>query len=176
MMKSRSTRTLVLLAMLGVFWLTQYMGGDKPEPAPVPAVANGSGAGAIANAPASERSGAKVEEKAAGPRATGPYRVDGVSIVDINTGKTIRLGTVDLKPTIDRIAAGEKNSHRNDGSIFQNRGDQLPKRRHGYYREYVVPTPGVSGPGPQRLVVGADGEVYYTHDHYDTFIRLPGEK
>ncbi len=45
-------------------------------------------------------------------------------------------------------------------------------RSPGYYREYVRPTPGVSGPGPQRIVVGRGGEMYYTSDHYQTFIPL----
>jgi filamentous hemagglutinin len=35
-----------------------------------------------------------------------------------------------------------------------------------------VPTPGVSGPGPQRIVTGKNGEMYYTPDHYDTFIPI----
>lgn len=40
----------------------------------------------------------------------------------------------------------------------------------GYYTEYVHPTPGILGPGPQRIVVGQGGEMYYTADHYKTFI------
>ena len=50
--------------------------------------------------------------------------------------------------------------------------------RQGYlpqgiqYKEYVVPNYGIRGPGPQRIVVGADGSWYYTPDHYDTFIRF----
>ncbi|MBQ3636617.1 MAG: hypothetical protein II951_13530 [Bacteroidales bacterium] len=27
-------------------------------------------------------------------------------------------------------------------------------------------------PGLQRIVVGAKGEIYYTPDHYQTFIRI----
>ena len=41
-----------------------------------------------------------------------------------------------------------------------------------YYREYVVPTPGINGAGPQRIVVGRFGEWYYTPDHYKTFINF----
>ncbi len=33
----------------------------------------------------------------------------------------------------------------------------------------VVPTPGVNGVGPQQIVTGRNGEVYYTPDHYKTF-------
>jgi guanyl-specific ribonuclease Sa len=63
-------------------------------------------------------------------------------------------------------------SHRNDGAEFQNRERRLPKRPAGYYREWVHPTPGLGGPGPQRIVTGGEGEIYYTPDHYRTFERL----
>lgn len=110
-----------------------------------------------------------------GPHQSGPYEISGVSIVDINTGRTLPIHTVDLKPTLDRIRAGIKNAHRNDGTVFRNSSRNLPGKPRGYYREYVVPTPGVRGPGPQRLVVGRNGEIYYTHDHYDTFIKVERE-
>ena len=103
--------------------------------------------------------------------------IEGVKVVDRRTGKVLE-STVDLKPTLDRIAQGKSFPHRNDGSIFQNRPlrgqttPQLPAKPQGYYREYVHPTPGVSGPGPQRIVTGQRGEIYYTPDHYTTFIRV----
>ena len=37
-----------------------------------------------------------------------------------------------------------------------------------HYIEYVRPTRGVSGPGPQRIVVGKGGEMYCTADNYKT--------
>lgn len=89
------------------------------------------------------------------------------------SGRIIYRGDVDLAPTLDRIAAGKLlDQFRNDGSVFQNRERRLPKRPSEYYREYVVPTEGQSGPGPQRLVVGKEGEAYYTHDHYKTFRKI----
>lgn len=78
----------------------------------------------------------------------------------------------DLKDTLDRIAKGQKFPHRNDGAVFGNREGLLPAQPHGYYREYVHPTPGVGGPGGQRVVVGHGGEVYFTQDHYQTFTRV----
>jgi RHS repeat-associated protein len=83
-----------------------------------------------------------------------------------------RNGIVDVRPTIDRINSGGTFPHRNDGSIFGNREGLLPAQPHGYYREYVHPTPGSSGPGSQRIVQGQGGELYYTPDHYQTFIPL----
>jgi filamentous hemagglutinin len=53
-----------------------------------------------------------------------------------------------------------------------NREGLLPKQGPGYYQEFVHPTPGVSGVGPQRIVRGQGGELYYTPDHYKTFIPL----
>jgi guanyl-specific ribonuclease Sa len=105
--------------------------------------------------------------------------LDGTGLVIRNVtlrdqdGETIYRGDVDLRPTLERVAAGRKLWFTNDGSTFQNREGRLPKKPSGYYREWVVPTPGESGPGPQRLVTGEDGEVWYTADHYGTFRRIP---
>jgi guanyl-specific ribonuclease Sa len=93
-------------------------------------------------------------------------------------GSVLYVGEVDLAPTLERIARGERNPHRNDGSVFQNRPlpgkatPELPRKPPGYYQEYVHPTPGLSGPGPQRIVVGRGGEWYYTPDHYQSFVLL----
>jgi filamentous hemagglutinin len=70
------------------------------------------------------------------------------------------------------VASPGTNPHPNDGSIFRNKEGQLPAQPQGYYREWVHPTPGVNGPGAQRVVTGAGGEMYFTPDHYKTFIRL----
>lgn len=87
-------------------------------------------------------------------------------------GRTIYQGPIDLQPTIDRITNGERNRHRNDGTVFQNREGRLARKPSGYYHEYVVPTPNQNGPGPQRLILGEEGEVFYTADHYRTFRKI----
>lgn len=87
-------------------------------------------------------------------------------------GRVVYRGSVDLGPTLDRIRRGERLSFPHDGTIFQNREGRLPRKSAGYYREYVHPTPRLPGPGPQRIVTGAEGEVYYTADHYQTFRKL----
>ncbi|HBK25143.1 MAG TPA: guanine-specific ribonuclease N1 and T1, partial [Planktothrix sp. UBA10369] len=38
--------------------------------------------------------------------------------------------------------------------------------------EYTIPTPGVSHRGARRFVVGSQGEIYYTSDHYQSFLRV----
>ena len=87
-------------------------------------------------------------------------------------GRVIAKGIVDLKPTLDRIVSGQQFPHRHDGTIFKNNKGKLPPQPLSYYREYVHPTHGVNGPGPQRIIVGQGGELYYTPDHYDTFIPV----
>ena len=63
-----------------------------------------------------------------------------------------------------------------DGVIFANRERSLPRKQRGYYREYTVPTPGVSHRGVRRIVCGGERtrpEVcYYTADHYESFRRI----
>lgn len=103
-----------------------------------------------------------------------PYLIPDQQIRDLN-GKVAFRGTVDLKPTLDRIKKGGSNRHRNDGTTFQNREGRLPKKPSGYFKEYVHPTPGIDGPGPQRIILGQNGEVWYTADHYKTFRRIKTE-
>jgi filamentous hemagglutinin len=79
---------------------------------------------------------------------------------------------VALQPAIDRIAAGQMLPYRNDGSIFMNRELLLAPKPDGYYREYVHPTPGTSGPGGQRIVVGQGGDMDYTSDHDRSFTPI----
>jgi len=80
-------------------------------------------------------------------------------------------GLVHVRTTIDRINRGGVFPHRNDGSIFLNREGLLPKRPAGYYREFVHPTPGMHV-GKQRIVQGSSGELYYTADHYKSFLPI----
>ncbi len=103
--------------------------------------------------------------------SNGDLVVRGVEVRDLD-GQVAWRGDVDLAPELARIAAGERDPHRNDGGVFQNREGLLPDRPRGHYREYVVRTPGIPHAGPQRLVIGADGAVYYTHDHYRSFRRI----
>jgi filamentous hemagglutinin len=56
--------------------------------------------------------------------------------------------------------------------IFQNREGLLPSLTDGNYIEYVHPTPNISGPGSQRIIIAPDGTNYYSPDHYRTFIRF----
>lgn len=94
-----------------------------------------------------------------------------VTVRDRTTGQTFQ-GAVDLREVLDRIANRQSYPHRNDGTVFGNREGLLPSQGPNYYREYVFPTPGISGPGPQRIITGQGGEVYYTPDHYGSFVPV----
>jgi guanyl-specific ribonuclease Sa len=83
-------------------------------------------------------------------------------------GKGVGHGTVDLRATLEGIQSGKLSPR----DIFRNDQGLLPRRGPGYYQEFVHPTPGVSGAGPQRIIRGQGGELYYTPDHYKTFIPL----
>ena len=81
-------------------------------------------------------------------------------------------GWIDLRSTLNRITYDGKFPHKNDGSIFKNREGLLPKNHRDYYREFVHPTPGIDGPGPQRIIKGGSGELFYSPDHYQTFTQI----
>jgi guanyl-specific ribonuclease Sa len=65
---------------------------------------------------------------------------------------------------------------RNDGVQFQNREKRLPAKTGDYYKEYTVPTPGSPDRGPRRLITGDQREVYYTGDHYASFVVVDVRK
>jgi ribonuclease T1 len=59
-----------------------------------------------------------------------------------------------------------------DGSTFLNLEKRLPQRQKGFWREYTVPTKGSHSRGARRIVAGKDGSMYYTNDHYDSFVLI----
>ncbi len=85
---------------------------------------------------------------------------------------TERSEVVGIWDTLRRIAKGPPYPYRQDGESFSNREGRLPKRERGWWHEYTVETPGSPDRGARRLVVGKDGETWYTADHYRTFVRL----
>ena len=63
-----------------------------------------------------------------------------------------------------------------DGTTFGNREGLLPDRERGWYREYTVPTPGEDDRGARRLVTGGERELYYTDDHYGSFVAVDPDR
>jgi ribonuclease T1 len=78
----------------------------------------------------------------------------------------------EARHTLALILANGPFPHAQDGKVFGNREGRLPKRAHGYYREYTVKTPGARDRGARRIVAGNGGEFYYTADHYRSFLRI----
>jgi len=74
--------------------------------------------------------------------------------------------------TLLLINDGGPYPYRQDDGTFQNREGILPDRSSEHYREYTVDTPGSPDRGARRIVSGADGERYYTADHYDSFREI----
>lgn len=59
------------------------------------------------------------------------------------------------------------------GDKFGNREGVLPE---GKYHECDIDTIGEDSRGAKRLVYSDDGRIYYTEDHYETFVLLYGEE
>jgi ribonuclease T1 len=116
----------------------------------------------------------------AGP-ADGPVATAGAASIGSSDHATPRSGlatvpvaalppqAVAMLALIDR---GGPFRYAQDGSTFSNLEGHLPGRPRGYYREYTVTTPGASDRGARRLIVGRDGDVYYTSDHYESFRQV----
>jgi ribonuclease T1 len=77
-----------------------------------------------------------------------------------------------IDATLALVRAGGPFPYREDGSEFSNREGRMPQQGPAYYREYTVETAGSPDRGARRIVSGRGGEIYYTRDHYQTFIRL----
>ncbi len=91
-------------------------------------------------------------------------------------GKTVSVSLdrgerVDLTAELRRIAAGYQDEHRHDASVFGNYEGKLPRQDRYYYTEFVYRTNSRSV-GPRRVVIGMKGDVWYTPDHYNTFVRV----
>ena len=76
------------------------------------------------------------------------------------------------RDTIALVRSGGPFPYEQDGDVFANRELLLPTHAYGYYREYTVPTPGSDDRGARRIVAGSGGELYYTDDHYRSFVAV----
>ncbi len=99
-----------------------------------------------------------------------------------------------INELLAKIAVCTTLPYKNDGIIHSDSHATLPTKPAGFYKEYTLIIPGrktgdgpepvtigdqifmtgdVKSPrGPERLMIGGDREVYYTPDHYKTFVRL----
>ena len=173
---------LVLFAALAaVLWSTlsrvptQARAGSAASPAPPRSEAAypaGGGSGAAPSAGARRIQAPELPASAelgAGAGAT-PRPVTSVlpNVTVVSHGRVVWRGTVDLRQTLAGIESGRIQPR----DTFQNREGRLPPKPRGYYREFVHPTAGASDAGPQRVVQGKGGELFYSADHYQTFVPL----
>lgn len=131
------------------------------------------GAQAVITKVAALKTGTIAEEAATHvPAATTqpPDFLSGVKV--ISKGKEISSGTLDVNKTLQNFEKGIY-KERID-SIYRNDMGSLPLHEDSYYTEYYKPTAGwtKASAGPERIVSGLNGEVYYTPDHYITFYKL----
>jgi ribonuclease T1 len=100
-----------------------------------------------------------------------PVSAQGTSpsaVVDVSAAELPR----EARDTIVLIRKRGPFPYAKDGAVFGNREGALPRQKRGYYREYTVKTPGERTRGARRIVVGKEGELYYTDDHYNHFRRI----
>lgn len=90
---------------------------------------------------------------------------------DVDTVSTEDLPR-EAQQVLATIRRGGPYRYRQDGVTFENRERLLPPHPKGWYREFTVTTPGSADRGPRRLILGRDGRVWYTADHYRSFVLL----
>ena len=78
----------------------------------------------------------------------------------------------EARQTLALIRSNGPFPYQRDGAVFANREGRLPRQERGYYHEYTVRTPGAKDRGARRIVAGKGGELYYSEDHYRTFMRI----
>ncbi|MFL6078956.1 MAG: ribonuclease domain-containing protein [Ornithinibacter sp.] len=78
--------------------------------------------------------------------------------------------------TLALIRAGGPFPYEEDDGVFGNRERLLPRQPGGYYREFTVETPGEADRGPRRIITGADGDLYWTTDHYASFRQVEEDR
>ena len=154
----------LIVLVLGVFAYRQWQEQQRPPKKPA----------APAPAAVDEPSpAARNQDESAAPTANSSPKTKLFNqTIYGQDGKVAYRGNIDLGPTLARIQHHERLDFPSDGTTFQNRERRLPFQAAGHYYEYVHPTPGLRGPGPQRIVTGKEGEIFYTPDHYRTFQRL----
>jgi ribonuclease T1 len=150
-----------VLALLASLWLVIAVAACAS-----PSASTASGIPASTGSPAST---APIPvASTASPKATQPARDPASGLATIARADLPAEATA----TLILIDAGGPFPYRQDGVVFQNREGILPDQPSGYYREYTVETPGSADRGARRIIVGREGERYYTADHYASFKRI----
>ena len=100
---------------------------------------------------------------------------------------TVRSGL--MMKLVSDVYNGRKLPYSQDGATFLNKEGRLPAMPSGYYKEYTLITgdaphsvkigdtvyqvsPDLGKRGAERIVIGGGEKIYYSPDHYKTFIPL----
>lgn len=149
---------LVVIALIAAL---AWGAGQRGEGPGEPTITRGDTRGAQENASAS--AGTSTGARASTGTGSSDDVIVAVPIQDLP--RQVRM----VVATIER---GGPYDHHQDDTVFRNREGILPNKPRGFYREYTVRTPGESDRGARRIVRGRDGTMYYTDDHYRSFVRI----
>jgi guanyl-specific ribonuclease Sa len=101
---------------------------------------------------------------------------DAVGTHDAMATKPLSALPAEATSTWKLIQKGGPFKSARDGVVFENREKLLPAKPASYYHEYTVTTPGSDDRGARRLIYGQAKELYYTEDHYVSFVVVdPGK-
>ncbi|WP_323791837.1 ribonuclease domain-containing protein [Nocardioides sp.] len=169
----RTTSAIVLGLVLAVtvgFW---WFSGPDADPGSTAVDTSSSTPAAVPSEEPSEDPSTDTDEPSAEPSAE-PSSTTPPSIDPESGLPTVYL--LDLPPeaaeTVELIDRGPPYPYDKDGSTFGNYEGFLPDHERGYYQEFTVETPGSYDRGARRIVEGAEGELYWTDDHYASFSRI----
>ena len=123
---------------------------SSPEAAPTP------------KAPAASPKARQEEAKA-------PVRALGKPRLDAQIREVVESMDRTGHPPTGVAQGGRRGGRR---GVFENAERRLPVHPSGYYHESDVWATRAAGRGAERLIFGHAGEVYYSADHYRTFVRL----
>jgi ribonuclease T1 len=169
--KRLATVAALLAVLVALWWTERGRVGEPSAPAPPPELRaprrqpSDRAAPPPASEPAPSASASEADPRGAAPPTSAEPTPDLSSIRDPDE----RAAVARVAKAID---AGGPFPYRKDGSVFENREKRLPPRRPGYWREYTVPTAEEDDRGARRLVAGAQREIYYSRDHYRTFLLI----
>lgn len=117
------------------------------------------------------------------PTPTGPGRAvpavahrpaDGIDQITAPALRTQILTVIDSMDRSGKPPPGVSQGGRRGGTRggFENAEGRLPAQPRGYYIESDVWPKRANGRGAERLVFGRDGGVWYSADHYRSFVRV----
>ena len=160
---------IVLLVLIVVGWLVIRAQDDAGGP---------SSAAGVTSSTTQRTTPQAAQSTAPATKTTTPTTTTTAAQTDAASGLPVApLSSLppEAAQTVALIADDGPFPYQKDGAVFGNFEGLLPDRPSGYYREYTVRTPGESDRGARRIVAGNDGELYYTADHYESFVVIEEE-